>query len=678
MDDPANLLARIPELRPLAAASPRVARALATGDPHRVYRAVWWSSWRLSSEKAARDTVLAHRRAFVKPVKGAPMLFTLNGVGAKIYGQDDYDPRDGTYIGTWFATAVFVPIVPLAQYLCRSEGRQYQFFGTVPFGPIAYLWRLGITAGAGLGIAVAGLFALDNAMHATVHVVNGLDRPVSVTVAGEAFEVAPLGVEHVRTRTGPTEIVASLGDEVLERQTLTLGAGGDGYVYNVIGAAPVYEADVIYSVTPRDDGDDHLQVHCGDSTVATSADYAFVTPPDRLDLPAGSSELRKHHLDVADGGWRYCLSPAAPKADPARIRALGERMLGIFPNETDLVFGVSTYLRRLGTDVAESALRASRDAHPTSLPLARAYQDASTDAGHRAEAQAVFDAMLAKESTPDAEYLSARLGLGPDALARALRNADANPDHELSQRAAVWRLLNAGRWDDAIRRLERARWDDAPVLHATALAAAGRLDEAIDRLPAKPADVQTAVALASLQRRKGGKPDIAALADAVAAGDGEAAPWIRGLLAATVGDPLPEDVPAAGRSRYEVMLLLRTDPEAALASVRADPSVATNLPQPFGTLLLGEAVRQRDEALVGQLADTGAAMPATVPVLAYLHDGSQEQEIWDLDLEARAATWLARSRMEGVSKADRAALRARAEADDVLSGVVHAALAWPE
>ena len=52
----------------------------------------------------------------LRPVGGPPPLFGINGCGLRIYGRRDFDGETGTYVATYFATLLFVPIVALGAY----------------------------------------------------------------------------------------------------------------------------------------------------------------------------------------------------------------------------------------------------------------------------------------------------------------------------------------------------------------------------------------------------------------------------------------------------------------------------------------------------------------------------------------------------------------------------------
>src|SRR5262249_51739170 len=61
-----------------------------------------------------------------KPIQSAPLLWTLNGCGTRIYGRAAADHETGTYVGTLFFTLLFVPILALSRFrMCDGEGGGY-------------------------------------------------------------------------------------------------------------------------------------------------------------------------------------------------------------------------------------------------------------------------------------------------------------------------------------------------------------------------------------------------------------------------------------------------------------------------------------------------------------------------------------------------------------------------
>ncbi|MDI1450960.1 hypothetical protein [Polyangium sp. 6x1] len=93
-----------------------------------------------------------------RPLERAPTLFTLNGIGFRLYGERDVWP-DGSYVATYFFCFVFIPVVPVAAYRVRQvDSTSYQFLAKQPLGPIAKVWRglalLG-TLGAVASVAIS-------------------------------------------------------------------------------------------------------------------------------------------------------------------------------------------------------------------------------------------------------------------------------------------------------------------------------------------------------------------------------------------------------------------------------------------------------------------------------------------------------------------------------------------
>jgi hypothetical protein len=90
-------LERVPELLSLAERDASLRRAIEKGRPHAAYRRLFFMRW-LGKAGADRDlinTLLAKRRLFLQPIRRAPPLITVNAVGFRVYGDEDWDPADG-------------------------------------------------------------------------------------------------------------------------------------------------------------------------------------------------------------------------------------------------------------------------------------------------------------------------------------------------------------------------------------------------------------------------------------------------------------------------------------------------------------------------------------------------------------------------------------------------------
>lgn len=78
----------------------------------------------------------------MKPVKSAPILFTLNGCGLSVYGTRDNDALTGTYVTTRFLCIVFIPVFPLDAYrVCDSGNGGWYFLGKDRLGTFSRFWQ---------------------------------------------------------------------------------------------------------------------------------------------------------------------------------------------------------------------------------------------------------------------------------------------------------------------------------------------------------------------------------------------------------------------------------------------------------------------------------------------------------------------------------------------------------
>src|SRR5512133_80245 len=238
--DPHGWLTKIPELERFAS-DPEISRAIAAGDPRKLHAALEARRRkpRTPMEVQALDRVLGNRRAFAMPVVKAPSLFTLNGIGQRIYGKGDARP-DGTFIGTLYATLVYLPIYPIAQYVLARDGSRFAFVGELPLTRGMVAWRRAAAAVAVAGIAANAATAWWARRYAEVQLLNGLDIPVTVTAASEKIELAPGARATRRLEVGRTTFRATTRDgRTLEEVTEQVPRSTDLVAYNVLGAAPL-------------------------------------------------------------------------------------------------------------------------------------------------------------------------------------------------------------------------------------------------------------------------------------------------------------------------------------------------------------------------------------------------------------------------------------------------------
>lgn len=135
---------------------------------------------------------------------GAPSLFTINGVGAGLYGSRDRD-AEGTYVATYCICFLFIPVFPLAAYrVMRAGPNGYRFFAKEPLSTFAR----GVQIAFGLGVAA---------------LVGGLALNAHLTSPEHRSEVA-LGEARAAEAAGKADDAMTAYRGVLEQFPVTLPA----------------------------------------------------------------------------------------------------------------------------------------------------------------------------------------------------------------------------------------------------------------------------------------------------------------------------------------------------------------------------------------------------------------------------------------------------------------------
>ncbi len=310
--DPAGLLERIPELEPLCA-DRWVRRAVASGDPLRVYRALFWArlTGRLRRHRGSVSRLLRTRRAFWRPLRGQLFLGTWNGMGASFVGKAERE-EDGTKIATHALELLLgLPLFPLGAYVVTelpSSGTDdlWRIHARVPLGPFAWAWSRAVAVAALLAVAAVGNGVFHATRHREVVIVNGFEQPVQVTIGPTVLEV-PGG--QYRTVPVPTGTIAARAGTaaggVVDEGPLEVGAGTELLVWNVGGSAPIMEREVLYTTESGSEGAAEAEpvFHCGERWLALrDVDFAFVDAPRTLSHWRGEPRISKRAVQVARQG----------------------------------------------------------------------------------------------------------------------------------------------------------------------------------------------------------------------------------------------------------------------------------------------------------------------------------------------------------------------------------------
>ncbi|HVT80888.1 MAG TPA: hypothetical protein VHM90_09540, partial [Phycisphaerae bacterium] len=95
----------------------------------------------------------------LRPVKKAPTMHMINGIGTRVYGERDRDAETGAYLTTLCFCVLMVPIVAIRAYrVVRSPRGGWYFLGTEPLSLLAKTWNLSLVATV---FVVCGYFGIQ-------------------------------------------------------------------------------------------------------------------------------------------------------------------------------------------------------------------------------------------------------------------------------------------------------------------------------------------------------------------------------------------------------------------------------------------------------------------------------------------------------------------------------------
>ena len=689
---------------------PEIRSAIEGGDKRELERAL---QRRRASEfdpllAQKLDAMLRNRRLFVQPMTGTPTLFTVNGVGTMLYGRGAYDPSDATYFATLWLTVLFVPLVPLRQYLIRYAGpNEYQFIGKVALsGPLRWLRR----AELALVLAVlAGIAATSWRAHryAEVHLVNGLDEAVTLELDEQRISLPPDSRTTRQLVAGNHQVrVTDSQGALLEEQTIGVLSGQDLVAYNVLGAAPLIVDEVVYSgplVQVAPEADSGLE-HCiGQRFIQRrQVHYVFEEPPEEISLSSETAVERRKHAFLLPGGWQTSLNLLESLGDLPGAATLMETVAQAAPaNVTAVRLACGLVESARGTEQSLALIERLVERAPEAVEIHRLRQELMGRAGQRDAARDIYRKLAAAQpESPLAGYLRARIEPAAEALPLYADLVARFPDDFYAVNGYAYLLAMSRRFADALPHFEHARqirpepaafaWD----LYLVSLVATGRLDEALEALvevcqrQSESVAFGTAVLygrLARLQQDRAlphpGDYYLGTLDTDPEQVDLHRA-WfdllVEGAVAAELLERLDDD---DARQAIEVSLAATRDPAAALTLAQAaELEVLGRIEDATLVLLACEAGRLGDKSLARKLLD-GLSPNERERALAlerFVLEGDESAELAELDLVVQAALHFARARRAEAAGEPADAHRAQALADDVLrTSVAQACDSWP-
>ncbi|MEO1174214.1 MAG: hypothetical protein AAFX94_19515, partial [Myxococcota bacterium] len=332
-DDPMGLFELEPILTKFAEKNPEIAAAIRNADT----KALREILERDRDKHPKIPELLKNRRLFVRPIKRAPGMWTVNGIGTTLYTSDG--APDGTKIGTLWFTFIFLPVVPLSQYLVYPHGGgQYSFLGSVPMGGVTRIWRRAIASIVGSAILFGAWSLYGQSQETEVHFLSGLDYPVTITVNEDRFQLDAM--DHV-VRTVPVGTVTfrvyGEGEQVIAESSADVPSFTSLVAYNVLGSAPLYAEGVIYSEVPIDNVNNPVEFYAGQSFV-TNDDVVdvFEAPPEEIRMSESETQKVRWGVQVLDGGFPASLYGLEAEGELAQALQLARALSAVSPEKSQV------------------------------------------------------------------------------------------------------------------------------------------------------------------------------------------------------------------------------------------------------------------------------------------------------------------------------------------------------
>ncbi|HEY3450659.1 MAG TPA: hypothetical protein VGK67_30160 [Myxococcales bacterium] len=538
------------------------------------------------------------------------------------------------------------------------------------------LWKAVVPGVAVVGLIFGGV-AWWNRTHATVHVLDGLGSPVTVTFG----ELPPLTVNSggratLEVPTGPVKVVVRLGEKVLSTEEVVIPKGRDFVAYNVLGAAPLFQLRAHYTSNPNKDAKPDIEVLAGKTLSSVElVDSLFTDLPQSITTNSQYGETIRVQVQVAgNGGWETGAGMLLTFKKNAEAAQTLRQVIRVEDGAVDLT--LAAIERAEGRPAAIAFAKDLVRERPDFYSAHRVLQWLLRETDGIETARAFYRARAAEHpDSPFEQLLLARVDENAAAEAALRRLLSAVPDDERVLRYLAVVVARSQRWKEAAELLDRAPKNAGARsyqdLHVVALAGAGRAKEALELLEQ------------SLEQNPTEEELLLAVSTAQSLGDTDRAK----ALADKYEKKLEVDVvralaglPAKGAESLAAKVVRAAEKgpaEAWDAIPKGQESSLNALGDQMLLLLATEFHRMGDPSRAEVLY---AAVEQRVPsatIYAYVERGEEGADVLASESRFRAPLYLARALAVEASGGNGAKLREQAARADVPAGfVAWAASAW--
>lgn len=543
-------------------------------------------------------------------------------------------------------------------------------------------------------LAIFTLFFLVNAS-SKVWLVNALDVPVDVVVDGAKVPVPAGSKVDVRLRAGIRAVrVESRSGEILEEGLFDVRGGYNVVVYNVLGAAPLYQAEISYgsrSGTPPEP-----EFLGGQRAVNRDhVDFVFVEPPSTISVQSGDRGIRKH-FDLLQGGWKTTVSFLGMKDPRSSVMAELCRAVARAQPEDPQANECARQLAQslLGIDGQLRLLRGAMERRPDDVEALLSYASVMRQAGRGDEVRAAYRPRFTADPK-NVALGSVLVRVEPFEEAQAIAAAllESDPKSEIARKNAAHLACSTEDWARCVEIYASlagtARGHRGLDVHARALVALKRTPEALELVARELAasatpDLTTSLLYARIAALPGaGAPPVppSTYIEQATSKSSDLQIWAKLQLGGSVRDAEIAAVKSEQDRRiFEIQRDAAKDPgEAWRRCSSADPAVLSRLSSTTALLLGAEFARAGDPELGDRLLEghTEYGLPRSA-LFEYALLGKESPDLWRLDPEWRAALDLVRARRLEERRQPADAAYQAAERRDLLRDLVtRARNNWP-
>jgi tetratricopeptide (TPR) repeat protein len=698
ISDPAQLFQRVPELLAFSE-NPKISRAIETGDPFKVYRALVLARLfrRLPEHKAVLKALTQERRLFAKPLKGTPSLGSINSIGFSFIGESEKD-NDGSYIALHaFVILFIIPLVPLGSYVVRVSGpSQWQIFARAPLGILGWLYTRGLAMMLVVLVLTGAAHSYHESNYQDLTLLNGFEVPLTVAFGNQVVNVPAQGRATITLEAGVVHGTAkAIKAGVVDTLETTLESSGRYSIWNIAGAAPLVRNTVVYTREnlSRHDNANNASgstVYCGKRFIELSnIQYAFTEPPQTMQMNKHANQTSVEHITVISqpktAGVFSCINYAFAHNQEKQMAAAMEALLPLKDWDsryTDVAVQVARSIS--GAEAIRLSRRIVKE-NPGNIIMERNLQDIRDDAGEHDMMLREYAARARqKPEASNEQYLYVSLFSGMDGLQKMAELAQKFPDNPNILRSLVWRKAAHGDVVGAYRDLTRLRQisqQDANYLFEVEirlLLAQQRSKEALKLLETALIDNKTEhyseraleFSLIARQLNLDTQKYLHSLPDKEQ--NDQVLDYVRVRAGLPLNKAENKDVPI-----IKLDLALRENPGQALALLTGIHTMELRslLGRDQVGLLYGEAVRTNNKTAISKLQNLLYLSKADLKLFdQFVRGESTSLDAADIEPDLLASAFFIRSRNPGLSSQEKANWRQRAAKTDVLQGGVTTAI----